>query len=246
MPSGQASADTFGNGDNSFDIDFVTIGNPGNVASTIGSPRDSGAVDYFYRIGKYEISRDMVDKANTDGDLKIRMHSMSDVTGGPRPDMPAVGVGWNEAARFINWLNESVGSPHAYKFETQPGEEGYRSHRNILLWQEDDPGFDADNRYRNSQAEYFLPGLDEWFKAAFYDSTANDGTGGYWRYTTGSDVLPTRVESGTDPETAVYSLPRSQGPADITQAGGLSSYDVMAMGGNIFETAAWLPTAPAW
>ena len=235
--SGHASADTFGSGDDWFDIDFVTIGNPGNAASTIGAPRNSGAVDYAYRIGKYEISRDMVDKANADGDLEINMHSMSDVTGGPRPDMPAVGVGWNEAARFVNWLNDSVGSPHAYKFETQPREEGYNAHRNIVLWQENDPGFDEDNRYRNSQARYFLPRVDEWFKAAFYDPNANDGTGGYWKYTTGSDVPPTRVESGTDPETAIYSLPRSQGPADITQAGGLGPNGTMAMGGNVFE---WL------
>ena len=73
---GHVKADTFGSGDSSFDIDFVTIGNPGNVASTIGSPRDSGAVDYVYRMGKYEISRDMVDKANADGELRITMHRM--------------------------------------------------------------------------------------------------------------------------------------------------------------------------
>jgi formylglycine-generating enzyme required for sulfatase activity len=233
--SGHASADTFGNGDNSFVIDFVTIGNPGNAASTFGVPRAAGSVDYAYQIGKYEISRDMVDKANADSDLNISMHSMSNVRGGPRPNMPAAGISWNEAARFVNWLNDSVGSSHAYNFASQSGEEGYRTTSSILLWQDGDRGFDADNPFRNSQAKYVLPSVDEWFKAAFYDPNANDGTGGYWRYTTGSDVAPTPVTSGTDPETAVYEQSQSLGPADITQAGGLSPYGVMAMGGNVIE-----------
>ena len=42
------------------DIDFVTIGNAGNVADTQVVTDDGttgyGAVDYEYRIGKYEIS----------------------------------------------------------------------------------------------------------------------------------------------------------------------------------------------
>jgi formylglycine-generating enzyme required for sulfatase activity len=236
---GHARADSFGIGDNSFDIDFVTIGTPGNAASTFGMPRNAGAVDYTYRIGKYEISRDMVEKANAEGGLKISLHNMNHVRGGARPDMPAAGVSWNEAARFVNWLNDSAGSSHAYKFAAQPGEEGYRPSRSILLWEEGDPGYDPNNPFRNSQAKYFLPSVDEWFKAAFYDPNKDDGAGGYWKYPTGSDTAPERVTSGTDPETAVYRFAKSQGPADITQAGGLSPYGVMAMGGNIFE---WMET----
>ena len=76
-------------------------------------PRAAGSVDDVYRIGKYEISRGMVDKANAEGDLKIGMHGMTNVRGGARPDMPATGVSWNEAARFVNWLNMDAGSTHA-------------------------------------------------------------------------------------------------------------------------------------
>ena len=233
--SGEANADTFARGDNSFEIDFVTIGDPGNAADTTGRPRTAGAVDYVYRIGKYEISRDMVDKANAEGDLGIRLNSLRSVRGGPRPDMPATGVSWNEGARFINWLNASEGFSPAYKFATQPGDDGYSVHRNILLWQAGDPGFDAANPFRNSLTQYFLPSMDEWYKAAYFDPNTNDGAGGYWDYPTGSDSMPTRIESGNDPGTAVYSRSQTHGPADITQAGGLSPYGVMAMGGNIFE-----------
>ena len=37
-----ARADTFGSGSNAFDIDFVTIGNPGNAADTTGDPNPAG------------------------------------------------------------------------------------------------------------------------------------------------------------------------------------------------------------
>ncbi len=62
-----AHADTFGSGTNTFDIEFVTIGNPGNAADTSGSPNPAGAVAYSYRMGKFEISEQMIDKANAEG-----------------------------------------------------------------------------------------------------------------------------------------------------------------------------------
>ncbi|MHC5191365.1 MAG: formylglycine-generating enzyme family protein, partial [Planctomycetota bacterium] len=38
-------------------IDWVTVGNPGNIAdTTFGSPNPCGAVDYEYQIGKYEVT----------------------------------------------------------------------------------------------------------------------------------------------------------------------------------------------
>ena len=70
-----AHADTFGSGDNTFEIEFVTIGDPGNLADTTGIPNPAGSVDYVYRIGKYEISREMVDKATADGGLAARSPS---------------------------------------------------------------------------------------------------------------------------------------------------------------------------
>jgi hypothetical protein len=234
--SGHASADTFGSGDNSFGIEFVTIGDPGNADDTVGSPRPGGSVEYVYRIGEYEISRDMVDKANREGNLGIVLNTMTSVTGGPRSDMAAAGMSWNEGARFVNWLNISEGFLPAYKFATQPGDAGYNANfNNNLLWQADDPGFDATNRFRNRQARYVLPSVDEWHKAAFYDPNVNGGTGGYWNYPTGSDSVPTPVTSGTDVGTAVYNQSLAQGPADITQAGGRSPYGVMAMAGNTQE-----------
>ena len=41
--SPQSLADVFGSGTNSFDIEFVTIGSPGNPPDTTGNPNPAGS-----------------------------------------------------------------------------------------------------------------------------------------------------------------------------------------------------------
>jgi hypothetical protein len=79
LPSAYAQTTTrgFGNGTNQFTMDFVTIGNPNNVADITGQPNPAGSVAYTYNIGKYEVSRDMIDKANSAGSLGITMQDMT-------------------------------------------------------------------------------------------------------------------------------------------------------------------------
>jgi formylglycine-generating enzyme required for sulfatase activity len=96
------------------------------------------------------------------------------------------------------------------------------------------------NPYRNSLAKYFLPSYNEWYKAAYY----NPDNSTYYNFPNGSDTMPVSVESGTDNNTAVYTvfdqsynpIPGSpNGPADVDKAGGLSPFGVMGLGGNVFE-----------
>ncbi|MDF3129895.1 hypothetical protein P0Y35_11865 [Kiritimatiellaeota bacterium B1221] len=109
--------DTFGSGVNEFMIGFVEVGDAGNPddSGTTGLYHSAyGGVAYDFRMGTYEISRDMINKANALGNLNITMsHSGSSAL-----DRPAAGITWNEAARFVNWLNTSKGYPVAYKFAT--------------------------------------------------------------------------------------------------------------------------------
>ena len=210
-------------------MNFVTIGNPGNAPDTTGVPNPAGAVAYSYRMSTYEVSESMINKANADGGLGITKDIRGD-------NKPATSVSWNEAARFVNWLNVSSGSVAAYKFSIQPGEAGYGANANIALWTSGEAGYNADNLFRNSNAKYFLPSENEWFKAAYYDSNKTGGAG-YWDYATGSDTAPSAVASGTASGTNVYN--RQSGPADITSAGGLSPYGTMGQGGNAWE---WMET----
>ena len=203
-------------------IDFTTIGDAGNAADTTGAPNPAGSVGYDYRISTYEISRAQVTAAG----IGITLADMSSF-GGNGGDRPATGISWYEAAQFVNHLNTSQGAQAAYKFDVSG---------DFQLWDPGDAGYDASNLYRNSLAEYWLPDVDEWYKAAYYDP----GSGTYFDYPTGSNTAPTAVSGGTTAGTAVYGQPFSNGPADVTTAGGLSPYGVMGLGGNVFE---WEETA---
>jgi hypothetical protein len=222
---------SFGSGINLFNMDFEIVGDPGNAADTTGVPNPAGGVNYIFGIGKYEVSRDMVNKYNnTAGTVKITLDSMTGLTGGTEPNKPATGISWNEAARFVNWLNTSTGGYAAYKFETSGGND------NSVLWALTDTyDYDPSNPYRSKRATYVLPNYNEWYKAAYYDPTKTTGTDKYWDYATRSDTAPTSVASGTGDGTAVYDRSVPSGPANVNQAGGLSYYDVMGMGGNVYE-----------
>ena len=211
---------TFGSGANAFSMDFVEIGNPGNAADrpSDARPNPMGSVAYTYNIGKYEVSRDIITKANSAGSLGITMSDMIDY-GGNRENMPATGVSWYEVAKFVNWLNTSTGNPAAYKFS---------ANGTFQLWSSTDAGYNANNTYRNSLAKYVIVSTDEWHKAAH-----GSPSGIWYNWTAGSDSGPSPVRSGTAANTAVYSS--SYGPADIANAGGLSAWGTMAQGGNVAE-----------
>ncbi len=216
--------DFFGSGPNQFGMTFVPIGSPGNADALVFNSPPLGAVAYTYQISKFEVSEDMIAKFNASQSLTIT----KDTRG---PNKPATNITWNEAARFVNWLNTSTGGFPAYKFTTGGVND------NLALWSPADTlDYDPANRFRSKRATYVLPSADEWFKAAYYDPNyGGPGVGGYWNYPTGSDATPTPVASGTLPETAVYGQPFAQGPADIFNAGGLSPFGVMALGGNARE-----------
>ena len=217
----QTITEIFGTGANQFSIEFVQIGNAGNAADTTGTPNPVGRVDYVFNLGKYEISRDMVDKANSAGGLGITLQDMTTYGGGGN-SRPASGISWNEAARFVNWLNTSKGYQAAYLFS----EIGANS--NLALWSPDRAA--GANLFRHKNAFYFLPSLDEWYKGAY---GSPDGT--WYNFPTGDDIAPAGVSGGTAAATAVFSQGLPNGPADITNAGGLSQFGTVGQGGNVWE-----------
>jgi len=228
----QTITQTFGSGANAFSIDFVKVANPGNAPNT-DTIQSVGSVAYTYNIGKYEVSRDIINKANVFGSLGITLGDLSNY-GGNGLNRPASGISWNEAARFVNWLNTSKGFQLAYNFSAGG-----------IIQKWDLGQYTGTTQYRNKDAYYFLPNLDEWHKAAYYDPNKPGGAG-YWKYPTKSDNPPVPISAGTSAGTVVYDNQSS--PADITNAGGLSAYGTMAQGGNVSELTEewWRPRGGGW
>jgi len=226
MATGTAHADMFGSGENTFTLDFVTVGNPGNAAQSAANRSHSetggdgyGAVPHEYRMSTYAISQNDITTATAAGLLNV-------TAGAHTGDRPAANISWYEAAAFVNWLNTSQGHQAAYDL-TWGG-----SSWSMALWSSEDAWQSGgENRFRHKDAYYFLPSEDEWYKAAFFDYDPDDPT--YYLYATGSDTAPTAVASGTTADTAVYG--GQSGPADVNQSGGLSPYGTMGQGGNVWE-----------
>ena len=116
----------------------------------------------------------------------------------------------------------------AYKFTTGGVND------DIALWTVSDTlDYDPSNPFRSKRSRYVLPSYNEWYKAAYY----NPSDSLYYDYANGSDTAPIAVLSGTTANTAVFTGNgvTPTGPADVDQAGGLSPYGVMGLGGNVVE-----------
>jgi formylglycine-generating enzyme required for sulfatase activity len=160
---------------------------------------------------------------------------MQNINDGTNPNKPATGVSWIEAAKFVNQLNTSKGFQAAYNFNSNGQLTTWGASE---AWQpsssSDPDNGDRTNFMRHKNAAFWIPSVDEWYKSAYYDPN-KDGVGGYRNYATGSDNLPTPVEQGTDPGTAVFEHGYLIGPAVIDKAGGLSPLGTMAQNGNVWE-----------
>jgi hypothetical protein len=153
----------------------------------------------------------MINKANSLGGLGITHNNRG-------ANKPVTSISWLEAAKFINWLNFSTGHMVAYKFDGDG---------NFQLWSSGDVGYDPNNLYRNRRARYFLPSVDEWYKAAYYDPS-----GVYYDYPTGSDNEPDGIDFAGDPTFDAVFLDGGANPEpnDIGNVGLFSPYGTAGQG----------------
>lgn len=212
---------TFVSGGNTFSINFKGIVNPGNVADGV-----RGSVGYSFGMSEFEISERMIKLYNMDASNSESLIDLKQIHGDERP---ATNITWNQAARFVNWLNKLQEAGPAYWFRRP-------SSASAAAWLppepfSDSPEYDPANPMRSKLAVFALPTLDEWYKAAYFDPTLGPN-GGYWQYATRSNTAPL---PGTGPDEAVFGLGANGTPAEVHAAGGVSAYGVMGMNGNVWE-----------
>lgn len=189
-------------------IETVPVGYLRNAPDTrdgdigIGAPgvQNLGRVDYAYRIATTEVTiaqyaEFLNAKAQSDP-YGLYNSFMSELSGGivqsgvsgsftysVIPDTgnkPVAYISWSSAARFVNWINNGQGNA-----DTETGAYTLTGSSHIP---------------RNANATWFLPSLDEWYKAAYYDprSAAEGGppdNSHYWLYATMSNTAPTHAEA---------------------------------------------------
>jgi len=151
-----ASADSI----QGINIDFVTIGNAGNTGDTRPEayPNGCGAVNYNYRIGKYEITSDQWQTINTAAGIGN--------SGYWNGCQPVAHISWYDAAQFCNYLTSGDKNLGAYQISTDG---------NIIV--------DRKAAISAYGIIYVLPTEDEWYKAAYYKP---DGSG-YSTYANGEE-----------------------------------------------------------
>lgn len=188
------------------ELEWVTItdvGNPGYPGNRWGLHAGRGSVDYEYRITKYEVaSKEWFEFANVFSmqsdeldDLLFRSVSASfrsDFTyqgpgrryiyrpGLDNPEMAPIDISWRQAAMYCNWLhNGKLNDPES-------------------LW---DGAYDVstfdlvgsnytDQSTHHLDAKYWIPSLDEYLKAGYYDPDKNGNGPGWWKYGHRSDQPP--------------------------------------------------------
>lgn len=201
-----------------FGFDFVTVGAPGN-RSWIESERelpngitlnhidDRGRVDYSYRIMRTEVVQTQyvdfvqafrpfwaeigtipgsVERGGAGGIefTSLGISTLGGITVDPNYDMSAVTISWRNAARYANWLHNGAPSDNltwdtfhtgAYTFT----DASFTSHTQ------------GSPVTRNEDARFWLPSLDEYLKAGYYDPNRyGEGEEGYWTFPHGSNTPP--------------------------------------------------------
>ena len=184
-------------------FDWAIIGNPGNAPDQVYSSNNPdnlrfGAVDYVYRIGKYEVTNtqyveflNAVDPMGSNLNDVYHIGGSNNIRGGivfnaaaasgakyaTKTNMgnkPVNYVSFFDAMRFTNWLEN--GQPTG----GSGTESGVYTIGNGV------------NETRAPGAIFFIPSEDEWYKAAYYQPAAQGGdTDNYWIYPTASNSVPT-------------------------------------------------------
>src|SRR4051812_3617109 len=162
---------------------MVPIGNPGNAPDTRYSATGIGSVGYIYQIGKYEVTAgqyteflNAVAKADPNGLYNTAMGDPVAPTQGANiqrsgaspnfsysvaadwANRPVGYVSFWDAARFANWLHNGQPTGPQDAGTTEGG--AYHDVGSQALFG------------RNAGALFFIPTLDEWYKAAYHDKTA--------------------------------------------------------------------------
>lgn len=195
-----------------YGLDFVTVGDPGNrAANEAEAPQlfwapdfepyqNAGAVGYEFRIMRNEVTISQWgefleayaphfqgNRFHLNG-IYHGLNANNEFMHTPGTENhPVEYIGWHTAARYCNWLHNGKIN-EAWAFETGAYDTSH--------FQPDADGRYTDTNVRLPGAKFWIPSLDEYIKAAYYDPNRyGQGQPGYWPYPHMSETPVTPEES---------------------------------------------------
>jgi len=198
---------------NPSDTQFHKKISPSNIPTSIA---------YSYYIGKYLITvknyldflnsiastdiyqcyNDCVDNSNQNNPLIIRNGSPGSYTYSTdinNYNLP-FNLKYSNLARYCNWLHNNKPTGDQNTNTTENGAYALNNMYSYSIYYYVHPSTtpagspqDMPLPTRQPNAKYWIPTASEWYKAACYDPTLNNGTGGYWSIPTRSNTLPRRI-----------------------------------------------------
>lgn len=227
-----------------YGFQWATIGDPGNrlpnaAESQWASQYPYGSVDHAYRLTKTEVTNGQyidfiraylvfnpgvnASMGITGSDIEIRGGQVRHLNSNPNF---AANMSWEYAARFCNWLHNGMAmTADAFEQGVYDTSTFYR----------DANGVAHHNATPAPGAKFWIPTLDEWIKAAYWDPSKNNGDGGYWMYPNGTNTplvpgipgvtLGAQTSTGTFFEPLVGSFPNVVSPWGLLDmAGGMAEF----------------------
>lgn len=227
-------------------MQLVTVGDPGNAADTRYSG-NRGAVASTFSIGKYEVQNseyaeflNAVAATDTNALYSTSMATTEIVRSGSsgsytyaavsaRGSSPIRHLSWTDTLRFANWMHN--GQPTGAQNTTTTEDGAYQISQGTAA-------------VRKAGATWFVPSIDEWYKAAFYKGGGTNA--GYWSYAAKSNTAPTRQAApgtshpgGSVWEAPVWGAPGSGGPIAVgsyNAGDSVGPYGTYDQAGNLWET----------
>ncbi len=182
---------------------FATITHAGNAPwvgqpATAAEPVSWGDVGYDYRISTTEVTYSNwlgfvraaapFVPANDQGAIGFTgpwiIRSGSSYTVAPVAVHWGVEVAWRYAARYANWLHNGA-RPAGVATAADFASGAY----DTATFTQNPDGSINDQRTRSAGARFWIPSLDEWVKAVYFDPNRYGlGQPGYWQHPGGQDV----------------------------------------------------------
>ena len=219
-------------------INMVTVGNPNNAANP-SAPSNvaglgGGSVSYTFEIASTEVTNAqyasflnsvarvadpnalwnasmMISRSGSAGNFSYAPTSSNG-------NRPVQFVSFRDTFRFANWLNNAMPNTG-----TQIASTTENGAYNMTLPQPT----------RQAGAQVWIPSVNEWYKAAYYDPTLN-GNGGYTLYPVQSNTLTASVPAGGSTSANFNNVVgTTTNVGSYTSA--MSAYGLFDMAGNVAE-----------